>query len=280
MHSVDPFDNSPSQKVAQEPNPSSWIFDVLLLGALFLASEPLLQLGYAAGLDEAPWRETTELAVLFLVLYVAHLVGLFLKTGPLSRRIHRRSAPGVTLNGRLENWLLGPDDGLLKVLLLPLIGQFVLWLTCLGVVFDVFGLMQPGPGGAVVGLLILVLAALPCWPVWRLLSVDGGTKPPFPELPASRLLEPLGDLLLALSAIILLIPLLTMTEALSQELVLSDLPPGAWIGLIIAAAIVTSVFYAAPRLPHLIEELPRWQFWLRTLLGVAALFTGLTIFLI
>ena len=269
----DPSRDGPSQTPSSPP-PTSLLYDLLFLGALLLAAEPLLALGHSVGMGELPWRESRSLGALLLLIYVVHVVGLTFKFGPLSQRIYNRAPPGKRFDDRFKNLILGPPSGLLLLLMLPLLSQFVLWFFLLGTSFQMLG--WTGESNLLDLLLFflgLLLTIIPVGLVWRLFSIDEGRSEPLPELPHATFIEAIGDILLAVAAILLLLPMLPLIEDISEAMAAQ---PDSLLCMSPLLFIFGSVFYAAPRLPHLLEELPHWQFWVRSLVIIGVLLFNFT----
>lgn len=244
--------------------PFDWIYDVIVVGAIWLLYGPLVALGEGLGMHESPWPPSAGLAMLMLGIYFLHVVGLALKIPPQSQRLHNRAHPDAEYSSWLERWMLH-GSGMILVLVVPLISQFVLWYVMVSFALEMLGFFEPGLLGLVAFVLSLAAAVLPCWSVWALINIDEGRREPFALIPGAKWLEPVGDLFLAISAVVLLVPLIAL---MGEALIVS-------VGGLLLAIIVGGVFFAAPRLPELIEGLPRWQFWLRGLFVILAVSLGL-----
>lgn len=234
-----------------------WLYDLVVVGAVWFLYDRILSLERPGHFDDF-WEESATLGAVMLGLYLLHLTGLALKLPPQSHRLHRRRERppqdgfAAFLRGRIMTPLIG----------IPQILQFVLWYFLLSHGLIMVGLPMEGASAILPFLLILVAAFLPCWAVARLLQVERGKKEPFPLIPGARYLEIGGDLCLAAVAVVLILPLLVLGDTIMTEVAIEALGPVEVFGAVLAALIFLFVFYVAPRLPLIIEDLPDWRAWL------------------
>lgn len=229
--------------------------DLAVLVAIGLLHGPLVDLAGSLGLDRSPWPASPALGGLLCGAAALHAVGIVCKAPSSLARLGARAASAP------DGWwaaLMREHDML--VLTPLLLGQLVLWffLVATGVGFLI-------PGAAWLGVLAgLATAGFISWATWRAIRVGAGEIPP-PTGRAGRL-EAVGDVLLAASAAVVVVPWLgVLSGSLGDSGGASGLALGALLGV---------AFYGAPRLPSLVEDLGNGRAMLRVALTLVLAVLG------